>query len=590
MMKKIMFLATMVAGLFASCADNELVDNAPSGDSKGMTLSINADLKSGSRVGFTPEGEGLKASFQEGDFMIVYFRKADGGWLNKWVTLNYDPTSANGTKATFKASNVVIPEGTGLLHILIGNTRGGVPYVAAGNGECALADNLSEQDGTLDGAALYSVFQADPYTEDNLEVDGDQTKATINNVTFTPKTSVVKMQVTFPEGVTVEQGTELTLTTSGTYNNVIISGGNPGAASLPASASADAVFKVKAAEVSGNVATAYFTIWPGRSDDEFSAVQVAAEVGGKTYAGEYYKAHEGKLEAGKLYTMEATVEKQLTDKTLWVNDAEGDVVEVESSDYDTTTDWLSVAGGKIHAKANETGAARTGEITVGDFRYHITQVEAKDFKGTYTFTTKVFGATGAYKSSADPSSWDVTFGDPRKAVTLTDADGTTKHTNNIGIKGLFFDAVMDACIEIDYENQTAKLGVFYDARPEEAQKIEAEGAANGLYARFVPALATRSNTAWEKPWKFDEVNLGDPNYAWAWYTISADLRTMTYANRSNNGVEFSTLSQYEGSETMNQIVGTDIVLTATADAVPSGYANVYQVNAKGKVGTTFVRK
>ena len=175
------------------------------------------------------------------------------------------------------------------------------------------------------------------------------------------------------------------------------------------------------------------------------------------------------------------------------------------------------------------------------------------------------------------------------AFTLTDADGETKHTNNVGIKGLYFDAIMDACIEIDYENQKAKMGVFYDARPEEAQKIAAEGDAKGLYARFVPTLVTRTAAAWASPWKFDEVNLGNPNYAWAWFPLQADLKTFMYYNRSGNNVEFSILSQYANT-TMNQIAGIDVVATATADGTPSTYSNVYQVNAKGKPGTSFVRK
>ena len=62
-----------------------------------------------------------------------------------------------------------------------------------------------------------------------------------------------------------------------------------------------------------------------------------------------------------------------------------------------------------------------------------------------------------------------------------------------------------------------------------------------------------------------------------------------YYNRSGNNVEFSILSQYANT-TMNQIAGIDVVATATADGIPSGYSNVYQVNAKGKPGTSFVRK
>lgn len=590
MMKKLMFFAAMVVALFASCSSDDEPVNTGNGTAKTVSLSINADLAAASRVGFTPDGGGLKTSFQEGDYLIAYFRTAKGGWLNKSTILYYDPASANGTKGTFRASNVVIPEGTGLLHILIGTTKGGTPYIDAVAGKCDLIDNLSQQDGTLESAAMHSVFQADIYTENNLAYNKDNTEATLSNVTFKPKTSVVKIDATFPEGVKVEKGTPLTVTTESTYNQVHISGGNPGAKSLPAKAEGEAKFNVKVAEVNGNVATAYMTIWPGVKDDEFAGVNISATINGKIYTGDYTKTKEGKLEAGKLYKMATTLAFTAAEtQKIWVNDNEQDVVAV-SGTGDTDTDWLTVAGGKIHAKANETGAPRTGTITVDGVPYEITQVEAKDFKGNYTFTTKSFAATGSFIAANDPVSLDVTIGEPRKAVTLTDADGKTKHTNNVGIKGLFFDAVMDAAIEIDYANRTAKMGVFYDARAEEGQLIAANGAAKGKYARFIPALATRTAAAWAKPWKFDETNLGEPNYTWGWFTISADMKTIVYTNRVNNNVEFSTVSQY--SSTMNQIVGIDIVLSATNDATAtvSGYANVYQTNPKGYAGNIFKRK
>lgn len=587
MMKKLMFLVAMVAGLFASCTDNTVVDNKQDEGAKKMKLSINASV-AGSRVGFTPNGEGLKGSFQEGDYMMVYFRTADGGWLNKTCVLNYEP----GTAGKFSAQIAEIPEGTGLLHILIGTTKGGTPYIDTAAGKYKqLINDLSNQEGTLEDAAMRSVFQADILTEGNLDVNTEKHTATLNNVTFAPKTSVLKLQLTFPEGTAVAKGTALTVQADATYNKVQISGGNPGGASTPAGAKGKATFTVKVGEVSGNVATAYMTIWPNVSENEFSTVNISTEIDGKKYAGEYLKNHAGKLEAGKLYTVATAMAKQKTEKTIWVKDNEADVADAADGTVDSEADWLTYAAGKVHAKANETGAPRTGVITVGDVKFTITQIEPKDFKGTYTFTTKVFaGAAASYHpKTQDPKSWDVTIGDPRKAVTLTDADGETKHTNNVGIKGLYFDAIMDACIEIDYENQKAKMGVFYDARPEEAQKIAAEGDAKGLYARFVPTLVTRTDDAWAKPWKFDEVNLGNPNYAWAWFPLQADMKTFMYYNRAGNNVEFSTVSQYSDA-TMNQIAGIDVVATAAADDTPSAYSNVYQVNAKGKPGMSFVRK
>lgn len=597
MMKKLMFFAAMVVALFASCSSDDEPVNTGNGTAKTVSLSINADLVAASRVGFTPDGGGLKTSFQEGDYLIAYFRKADGKWFNKSTILYYDPASANGTKGTFRASNVVIPEGTGLLHILIGTTKGGTPYINAAAGKCDLIDNLSQQDGTLESAAMHSVFQADIYTEGNLAYNKDNTEATLSNVTFKPKTSVVKIDATFPEGVKVEKGTPLTVTTESTYNQVQISGGNPGVKSLPAKAEGEAKFTIKVAEVNGNVATAYMTIWPGVKDDEFAGVNISATINGKIYTGDYTKTKEGKLEAGKLYKMATTLAFTAAEtQKIWVNDSEQDVATV-SGTGDTDTDWLTVAGGKIHAKANETGASRTGTITVDGVPYEITQVEAKDFKGNYTFTTKVFAYANKFKPAADPSSWDVTFTEPRKAVTLTDADGKTKHTNNIGIKGLCHDAIMDACIEIDYAQRTAKLGLFFDARDGEGQLVSALN----KYVAFVPELCTRSAAAWGNPYIFSETELGDPDYAWAWYAVSADMKTISYVNRVNNNVEFSTVSQYNSK--INYICGITIVTSPTnvfdhSTVNPNagnfnnnnGTINIYQVNAKGKPGTTFVRK
>ena len=72
------------------------------------------------------------------------------------------------------------------------------------------------------------------------------------------------------------------------------------------------------------------------------------------------------------------------------------------------------------------------------------------------------------------------------------------------------------------------------------------------------------------------------------------MKTISYVNRTNNNVEFSTLSQY--NSTKNYICGISIVTSPTnvfdhTTVNPSnGMINIYQVNAKGNPGTSFVRK
>lgn len=516
MMKKLMFLVAMVAGLFASCTDNTVVDNKQDEGAKKMKLSINASV-AGSRVGFTTNGEGLKGSFQEGDYMMVYFREAGGRWLNKTCVLNYEP----GTAGKFSAQIAEIPEGTGLLHILIGTTKGGTPYIDAAAGKCALINDLSKQEGTLEDAAMRSVFQADPVTEGNLDVNADNHTATLNNVTFKPKTSVLKLQLTFPEGATVAKGTELTVQADATYNKVQISGGNPGGSSTPAGAKGKATFTVKVGEVSGNVATAYMTIWPNVSENEFSTVNISTEIDGKKYAGEYLKDHAGKLEAGKLYTVTTTLAKQKTEKTIWVKDNEADVADAVDGTVDSEADWLTYAAGKVHAKANETGAPRTGVITVGDVKFTITQIEPKDFKGNWDFYSKKFNKSNSVGGGSTASVTTVTIGEPLKAETLAAADGK-EYTNNIGVKGLYFNTVMSGCVDIDYTARTVRIGMFLDSR-----EAQATGNSTYKYAAYLPE--GNSTLGWNnKGYTFAPLDYSTTNYDWLWFNVSSDMNTVSY--------------------------------------------------------------
>ncbi len=581
MMKKLMFFAAMVVALFASCSSDDEPISGGNGTAKTVSLSINADLAAASRVGFAPDGGGLKTSFQEGDYLMVYFRAANGGWLKNpaYTVLYFDPASANGSKGTFRASNVVIPSNTGLLHILIGSTKGGTPYIDAADGKCALVDNLSEQEGTLESAAIHSVFEADPRTEGNLTYNKDNTQATLNNVTFKPNTSVVKIDATFPEGVKVEKGTPLTVTTESTYNQVQISAGKPGGSSLPAKAEGEAKFNIKVAEVNGNVATAYMTIWPGVKDDEFSGVSVTATIDGKNYTGDYTKTKEGKLEAGKLYKMATTMALTSAEtQKIWVNDSEQDVVAAKGTG-DTETDWLTVAGGKIHAKANETGAPRTGTITVDGVPYEITQVEAKDFKGNWDFYSKKFNSSKSVGGPSNTSVTAVTIGEPLKAETLADANGK-EYTNNIGVKGLYFNTVMSGCVDIDYTARTVRIGMFLDSR-----EAQATGNSTYQYAAYIPEGS--SGLGWGG-YTFAPLDYSTTNYDWLWFNVSTDMNKISYI-------------YYQKGQKMGKyyVCGLSIPVGTSTDrsslnvgADQKTYDCIYQANYNGKndEGMYFVRK
>lgn len=276
----------------------------------------------------------------------------------------------------------------------------------------------------------------------------------------------------------------------------------------------------------------------------------------------------------------------------WVDDAAGSQA-ISASGTPTGGDgWLTYADGKVSWTANTTGHPRTSTLTFENgSSFKLTQIAPADFKGGWKFTTKIFAGAGASAKAADPGVMSVTFVDPLKPVTLKDVDGV-EHTNNIGLKGLFFDTILDACVDINYEAKTVRIGFFLDARDGSGQAV------NGKYAAYIPGIATRTDKAWTSPWQYAETELGDPDYVWFWFTISEDFNTIMYTNRTEKTpVEFQTLTQYS-NKTMNQICAISVVLSdtnvfnhSTVSTKGIGvYSNVFQCNPKGNVGEFFTRK
>ena len=279
----------------------------------------------------------------------------------------------------------------------------------------------------------------------------------------------------------------------------------------------------------------------------------------------------------------------------WVDDAAGRQA-ISASGTPTGGDgWLTYADGKVSWTANTTGHPRTSTLTFENgSSFKLTQIAPADFKGGWKFTSKIFAGAGASAKAADPGVMSVTFVDPLKPATLKDVDGV-EHTNNIGLKGLFFDTILDACVDINYEAETARIGFFLDARDGSGQAV------NGKYAAYIPGIATRTDKAWASPWQYAETELGDPDYVWFWFTISEDFNTIMYTNRTEKTpVEFQTLTQYS-NKTMNQICAISVVLSDTnvfnhSTVSTTGnkgigvYTNVFQCNPKGNVGEFFTRK
>lgn len=599
-------VAAMLA--FTACSSDDLTQTVDT-PTTGKAVSIELSTKPTTRTVYTDNGTDLKAQFEVGkDYITIFFRKGTSNITRGTYKLTCAGVNEAAGTATFTSSGdetltdevlqTVMASDAGLtdIHMILASSDSKPDFYKN------YTNDLSTQDGTLADATAHMqrVTNHDMTNTDNYEWDATTNHLKLKNVDFNSNpelcTSILKVQATFPASAEVIAGdTPIDLYADGAYSKYTCEWGNANGATTPGEANPFTQAKVASVVTNADgtkTATSYVCFWP-TTKEAIGLITVKSVIGDITYSGDYIVKHmsvdgASTLKGAKLYTMPVTLAGAKV-VNLWLNDDAHTYSVGTTSDVNSTSDWLSISGNTLNVAANTTGATRSGTITFTDdgisTTYTIRQIEPKDFRGTYTYTTKVFAGTGALTRAADPYTFQsVTFGAPRTSGELTDADGT-KHTNNIGITGLYGTAVLDACVEIDYDAHSVKFGVFLDARDGQGQQV------NGKYVAFVPALATRNANAWQSPWKFDETELGDPDYTWAWYTVSNDFKQIMYYNRSSNNVEFSTVPQYSSS-TMNQIVGIDVVLSSTdvfTHSTVSGYCQVYQVNAKGQQGSFFTK-
>ncbi len=576
MYKKILTIFALAASLLAcNKVENEVV--APENGAK--TLTITATLGDpGTRLSYSEATDGsYKASFNNDDVVWAYFAKADNSVAGPVTKLAIDPKSISfdGKTACFRQPAVSIPEGSTKIIAYLANTANTTNF---DGGDDIVSDISSQANLTaaLNNQVIYGAVDFKDLTSTNPD-------ALAASIPFSYKTSLLKFSLALPEGTEVDPkaAVSVTLANGKMHNKLHISGGVLGAKSE------EGELKLGATVANGMVSAAA-AVWAG--DDLNSKIFV--NIGEDTFFADFKPA--ASIVAGKVYTVERTLAK-VSMASQWISDEAGSVDFPDGGSAAVTEGFLSYANGKISWTKNETGKPRSAKLIFANgSTFEAVQIGPDSFKGDWSFTTKIFASTGASAKAADPGVMSVTFVDPLKPVTLKDVDGV-EHTNNIGLKGLFFDTILDACVDINYEAKTVRIGFFLDARDGSGQAV------NGKYAAYVPGIATRTDKAWSSPWQYAETELGDPDYVWFWFSVSEDFNTIQYTNRTENTpVEFQTLTQYL-NKTMNQICAISVVLSDTnvfnhSTVSTTGnkgigvYSNVFQCNPKGHVGEFFTRK
>lgn len=567
MYKKILTIFALAASLLAcNKVENEVV--APENGAK--TLTITATLGDpATRLSYSEATDGsYKARFNNDDVVWAYFAKADNSVAGPVTKLAIDPKSISfdGKTACFRQPAVSIPEGSTKIIAYLANTANTTNF---DGGDDIVSDISSQANLTaaLNNQVIYGAVDFKDLTSTNPD-------ALAASIPFSYKTSLLKFSLALPEGTEVDPkaAVSVNLTSGKIHNKLHISGGVLGTKSEEGDLNLGAT-------VANGVVTAYAAVWA--ADDLNSKIFVTIDK--DSFLADFKPS--ATIAAGKAYTVERAVTK-VSMETKWIADEAGSVEFPNGGAAAVTEGFLSYADGKISWTKNETGKPRSAKIVFANgSTFEALQIGPADFKGAWTFTTKVFAQAGSFVPAKDPYTFgDVTLGEPRNTEALVAPDGKT-YTNNIGVKGLFFDTVLDACLDIDYEAKTLRMGLFLDTRDGIGQQV------NGKYATYFPGLATKSATAWGKPWLYTETELGDPDYVWMWFKISEDFNTIIYQNRTTADVELQTLTQY--GSTINQICGFGVVLSNTNafnHSTVNAYANFFQCNPVKETGEFFTRK
>ena len=568
MYKKILTIFALAASLLAcNKVENEVV--APENGAK--TLTITATLGDpATRLSYSEATDGsYKARFNENDVVWAYFAKADNSVAGPVTKLAIDPKSISfdGKTACFRQPAVSIPEGSTKIIAYLANTANTTNF---DGGDDIVSDISSQANLTaaLNNQVIYGAVDFKDLTSTNPD-------ALAASIPFSYKTSLLKFSLALPEGTEVDPkaAVSVKLDNGKIHNKLHISGGVLGAKSEEGDLNLGAT-------VANGVVTAYAAVWA--ADDLNSKIFVTIDK--DSFLADFKPS--ATIAAGKAYTVERAVTK-VSMETKWIADEAGSVEFPNGGAAAVTEGFLSYADGKISWTKNETGKPRSAKLVFANgSTFEALQIGPADFKGAWTFTTKVFAQAGSFVPAKDPYTFgDVTLGEPRNTEALVAPDGKT-YTNNIGVKGLFFDTVLDACLDIDYEAKTLRMGLFLDTRDGIGQQV------NGKYATYFPGLATKSATAWDKPWLYTETELGDPDYVWMWFKISEDFNTIIYQNRTTADVELQTLTQYS-DKSMNQICGFGVVLSNTNafnHSTVNAYANFFQCNPVKETGEFFTRK
>ena len=513
-MTKRFFIAFAIAASLVSCTKESTINNE-SVSPEGGKLIVKASAPT-TKLTFTDNGAGgysmtfqgasdhLWGYFRNGASLVNYINTSDQEKNRMFMELD-EGSLKNGNKtATFNSDCKIIPAEATNIFFYLDNNATPISY----NTTPTFCD-LHEQSGALADANLLHVIVG---STDIASMTTDSNGDKIANITFEYKTSVIKLDVTFPDGIvpTADENTVLTLTDSDVYNKVHVSWGEPGGSSEKGA------ITFHPTSVSGQVATAYITVWKGST---FSDATLTGEVDGAVCSVTVNAA--SPIAAGKVYHMARTLTiTDFANVDKWINDDAGEIAYMPGESKDNGPSWITYtpATGKVSWTANTTGSPRKGTLTLSSGKtVTLTQFDKQDFAGTWTFkgdtrTTTTHGAytkasaavaktntgygelTGKAKNNYYDDTWTAPGAAAGREISVTIAFDDSQPTNKYSISGIFENLVMPAKISI---NHAAKEAIFYPFI-ENTSYLQGSGATyEGEYLGFATELKNKSDGKWQ---------------------------------------------------------------------------------------------
>lgn len=574
MMKKIfIFLAFSTALL--SCGKEKALPEKPAEDVRDLVLNITISSSGpDTRISYTETAEGgYKASLAEDDCIWAYFLKADNSVAGEPYKLTIDPAtiSEDGRSASFSMPQVNIPAGAVKIRAYLSNNASGITFK---DKDLIMLDLSGQKD--LNASLNSHVITGSANLLDLLLTDPDKI---VGAISISYKTSMLRFIMNIPEGLDIETSDAIILSgaENSFHNKVHLFGGEPGAESTFGQ------ITISPYKIEGGKAYAAVCFWAA---DNWSSSKLLISKGEENY-GFDLELKKNVFEAGKVYDVPRDIKLLPKPASKWTNDEAGEADFQSGGSDNITNDWLSYAGGKVSWTANTTGAPRSAKLVFANGSiYEVTQMIPSDFKGNYELLSKRFAKpTAPYPAGTDVATPNIVFGEPLKGETLADVDGKS-YTNHIGIKGLYHDGVMDACVDIDYKAKKVRVGMFLDARSTAGQAHNNSKLTTHPYVCFLPGMGTtKENSLWTSPWNFvqpDLSNTDEKDYTWLWFSVSEDFMTLNYDPNTAETIQYLNT---DAATSANAICAITVAVSTSASIEPANvrqdWEMVYQGNPPG---------